>query len=1109
MITQENFINVLNLLNFEQHGQIWTKTINNFELKVDFKEKKLSYPNGITYGRETTTNFSQNENFVVFECVHNLLNSGYLPQHIILEPTIPGGHGETSAFGDILIQDNDNKSYLLIECKTTDNKNSEFEKEWKKMLTNGGQLFNYFNTYRSCQHLCLYACDFNNQQVERIYHLISMADNDDYLNNDKNLIGFKTVHENNGGKEAYFKVWKDTYQYDYISHNLFESETFKIGNRPYNIHDLKFVGESTIQKKYHQFATIMRQYNVSGRENAFDKLVNLFLCKVVDEKNNPDNLKVYWKGASSDNHFDLQDRLQKLYKMGMEEFLNEEVTYIEDSQIEEAFKWFKHKKDETRDTILDYFKQLKFYSNNAFAFLDVHNENLFLQNAVILKEVVQMLQDIRLKNEHEQHQFLGDLFEGFLDQGIKQSEGQFFTPMPIVKFLISSLPLNPLIENENVPKVIDYACGAGHFLTEYASQIKELIGLENKDILKSHYANIYGIEKEYRLSKVAKVSAFMYEQDDINIIYADALAKNPKIQNEEFSLLVANPPYSVKGFLSTLNDEDKKDFELYQDLNEETFNSIEVFFIERAKQLLKSGGIGVIILPSSILTNGNVYIKCREIILKYFDLIAIAEFGSGTFGKTGTNTVTLFLRRKTIKPDLAKHYQNRVETWFGGDFDTHIEHIFSDSHLLAKYCQHCGFDFEQYKGFLLGQDFKIFENELFKQYRQEFDASSELKELKKKKYFKELSNDEKNNKLNQSFIEFLKQKESEKVFYYLMALDNKKAVLVIKNPSDNKANKAFLGYEWSSAKGSEGIKYFGGTQHKEGEDDTLEVLKGIYKIQTPLFNPNNLTDKTKINHLIREHFLGNEIVISEQNQPFVSLLPLTQMIDFSRTSFDKAIRTSIQKKVEIESKYPLVKLEYILSSIETGSRPKGGVGFINNGAYSLGGEHIHKDNGRLELKTIKYVPQTFFDNANRGKIQSNDILLCKDGALTGKVALVRDELQNVSAMVNEHVFILRCDNLTQQIFVFNYLYSEYGQILLKNNITGSAQGGLNSTNLKNIKIPLPPLEIQEKIIKECQKIDKEYETSRMAIETYRQKIADIFHELEVVKNAPQGGGKNV
>ena len=42
-----------------------------------------------------------------------------------------------------------------------------------------------------------------------------------------------------------------------------------------------------------------------------------------------------------------------------------------------------------------------------------------------MKEIVQMLQDIKLQNEEEQHQFLGDLFEGFLDQGVKQSEGQF------------------------------------------------------------------------------------------------------------------------------------------------------------------------------------------------------------------------------------------------------------------------------------------------------------------------------------------------------------------------------------------------------------------------------------------------------------------------------------------------------------------------------------------------------------------------------------------------------------------------------------------------------------------------------------------------------------
>jgi type I restriction-modification system DNA methylase subunit len=76
------------------------------------------------------------------------------------------------------------------------------------------------------------------------------------------------------------------------------------------------------------------------------------------------------------------------------------------------------------------------------------NEKLFYQNTAVLLKIVQMLQDIKLKSEAdstEEHQFLGDMFEGFLDQGVKQSEGQFFTPMPIVKFILKSLPLESII----------------------------------------------------------------------------------------------------------------------------------------------------------------------------------------------------------------------------------------------------------------------------------------------------------------------------------------------------------------------------------------------------------------------------------------------------------------------------------------------------------------------------------------------------------------------------------------------------------------------------------------------------------------------------------------
>lgn len=99
--------------------------------------------------------------------------------------------------------------------------------------------------------------------------------------------------------------------------------------------------------------------------------------------------------------------------------------------------------------------------------------------------------------------------------GVKQSEGQFFTPIPIAKFIVSSLPLDDINSDlQRIPRVVDYACGAGHFLNEYAIQIKKYIDMKK---YQEYCSNIVGIEKEYRLSKVAKVSAFMYGQDNIQM----------------------------------------------------------------------------------------------------------------------------------------------------------------------------------------------------------------------------------------------------------------------------------------------------------------------------------------------------------------------------------------------------------------------------------------------------------------------------------------------------------------------------------------------------------------------------------------------------------------
>ena len=150
MITQQNLKEVLELLGFEKlesksldSKDTYTKTINSHTMQVDFKNQKLIYPQGIKLHDTTTSNFSHPENFVVFECVHRLLQKLYAPHSLELEPKWQLGREAKGGKADILVRDNKNAPYLLIECKTADSKNSEFAKEWAKMLENGGQLFSY------------------------------------------------------------------------------------------------------------------------------------------------------------------------------------------------------------------------------------------------------------------------------------------------------------------------------------------------------------------------------------------------------------------------------------------------------------------------------------------------------------------------------------------------------------------------------------------------------------------------------------------------------------------------------------------------------------------------------------------------------------------------------------------------------------------------------------------------------------------------------------------------------------------------------------------------------------------------------------------------------
>lgn len=1076
-------------------------------LRIDFLNKRFDYPDGIKIHRETTCNFSAPENLVVFECVEALLSMGYKPWQLVLEKGVPGGHKDAGGYCDITVQDNEGVPYIIIECKTTTGEeNDEFQKAWSDTCRNGSQLFNYFNSNRQAKFLCLYASRLQDNEILRDYRLISMQDNDDYLKANKSLKGYKHVTQEGGTRDDYFRVWRETYQSDYLTSGLFED-----GVQPFEIHEQKRTIDNLItppdtnyiKSKYNDFATILRKHNVSSHENAFDKLVNLFLVKAVDESRNQDNLKFLWKGAAYDDDYSFQDRLQELYQIGMKEYLGEEVTYIKDEQVEQAFRMQKSDPDAIKDTILQFFRQLKFYSNSDFGFLDVHNEQLFRQNAVILKEVVLMLQDLRIRTE-EPNQFLGDLFEGYLDQGVKQNEGQFFTPLPITRFMISALPLEQIIrDNTEIPRAIDFACGAGHFLNEYAAQIKPyVLKYKNKDELKQYFEQIYGIEKEYRLSKVSKVSSFMYGQEGLQIVYGDALTDHSDkgVKDNSFHVLIANPPYSVSGFLGTLTKEERERYTLSQYVDDkaiDTNNSIETFFIERAKQLMTAGGVAAIILPISVLTNGKgVYVHAREIFLRYFDIVGISEFGGATFGKTNTNTVVFFLRRKRNNPDLAEHLEIRINDWFA---DNHTQDKrYQDFEQLQAYCNHVGLNYNDYLSLLQGHpNAALLQTETFLSYAKAFAQSATAKNIQKKKITAKYSQDDKDIELLQAKSKFMVDIEKDKLLYFLLAENNLTAdnrqgrVLVTKMPSDTKAAKAFLGYEWSERKGNEGIKYTGA---QVADDDDISCNKGIAQIKTPLFNPANLFDENKLNSLIRANFNGTLQSIPQDLQPFASLHRLTDMLDFSKATFDKILSTLNEtKKTIIQSKYELVDLGKLVDVSTGGSAPQGQQ-YYENGIYpffrvsDVAKEHLSKN------ITITA------DKLNKKGIQGlhlfpkGTILLPKSGAST---FLDHRAMMGTDGYVVSHLATINIKVEKKTDLLVDFLYEFLVLIKAQDLRPANSYPTLRTEDIDNIKIPLPPIEIQQQIIDECAKVDEEYNTSRMTIEDYKSRISSVFANLQI------------
>ena len=240
----------------------------------------------------------------------------------------------------------------------------------------------------------------------------------------------------------------------------------------------------------------------------------------------------------------------------------------------------------------------------------------------------------------------GDIHESFREYGGGKGAkelGQYFTPRQLIHLIFHGIGLDKLIDKISNITIYDPCMGTGGFLT----RLFKLCDIP------SH--NIYGCETESDTIKFGNMSMVLTTGSvENNIIKCDSLCENQFIVNKKFSVIVTNPPFGTK----MKYDELKKTFEetikdvKFEDVYPLKTNNGACLFIQHCVYMLEDNGVCAIVLPDGELFEGNS--KWSKAFRKWWtnnvNIQTILKVPSGTFEHAGVKTnVVVFVKNGPTK----------------------------------------------------------------------------------------------------------------------------------------------------------------------------------------------------------------------------------------------------------------------------------------------------------------------------------------------------------------------------------------------------------------------------------------------------------------------------
>ena len=570
----------------------------------------------ITYIHQNKTrNFINPEEKVQVEAFLKLIfDYNYKPHRIRMFVSVPMGMDTKEA--DIVVYNDDEctQPHILVECKKSDISDLEFE-----------QAINQAYSYA-----------FAMAGVVKFVWVTS-SDKSKYFEVDKNKISKIILPD-----IPQFGVQKlANYKYAYEAESLKQVE----GEQQY--FDLQTIEQETLTSRFKRAHDALWGGGQLNPSEAFDELDKLIFCKIWDEKKarkigEPYDFQIITVDASEIVNFDKLGEVQKSRAIQNEE--NRRLTDRINKLYEEG-----RKKDP-----------------------EVFRDNIRLTPEKV-RTVVEYLQDINIGETDLDAK--GRAFETFMNSFFRGNFGQYFTPRPIVEFIVDVLP----IRNESM--VLDTSCGSGGFLLYALNKVRKQADAfypnYKNDVKQNskHFKfwhdfaekNLFGIEINEQISRAAKMNMIIHDDGHTNVITSDGLLSEEEIQKNtqnkgfkynHFDFIITNPPFgsivrqTEQAYLKEYKLGKKEEDWLAVIAKPETVRenqSTEVLFIEQCYKFLKEGGYLAIVIPDGILTNSSLQ-YVRDHIEEIFRIVAVVSMPQTAFTATGAGVKSsvLFLKKHSL-----------------------------------------------------------------------------------------------------------------------------------------------------------------------------------------------------------------------------------------------------------------------------------------------------------------------------------------------------------------------------------------------------------------------------------------------------------------------------